>query len=257
MPADTFTALLLGDVYSDSGIRVLFFKLNELKKKYRADIVIANGENACDGFGISKAEVNKLFELGVDVITSGNHIWQQEDIFEVIDSEQRLLRPCNYPSSVPGHGSILYKGVGVINVQGRINMPVTDDPFRAASEAVKKLKSQTKLIFVDVHAESAEEKEAMAYYLAPNVSCVVGTHVHVQSADERIIKDHTAFISDLGMTGPIGGVIGASEESALQRQKTQMPLKSVPSETEAKISGVAVTCDRQSGKALSIERFFV
>lgn len=257
MPADTFTTLLIGDVYSDSGIRVLFFKLNELKKKFRADFVIANGENATDGFGICKADMNKLFEIGVDVITSGNHIWQQEDTLSVLDSEDRLLRPCNYPSSVPGHGSVVYKGVGVINVQGRINMPSIDDPFKIASDAVRKIKSQTKLIFVDVHAESAEEKEALAYHLAGEVSCVVGTHTHVQSADERIIKNSTAFISDLGMTGPADGVIGSDVSVAIMRQETQMPAKAVPSDSPAKICGVAVTCDRQSGKALSIERFCV
>ena len=257
MPADTITTLLLGDVYSDSGIRVLFFKLSELRKKYRADFVIANGENSCDGFGISKADMNKLFELGVDVITSGNHIWQQEDILPSLDSESRILRPCNYPASVPGHGSVLYKGIGVINVQGRVNMPAIDDPFKTASDCVKKLRAQTKLIFVDIHAESAEEKEALAYHLAGSVSCVVGTHVHVQSADERIIGGSTAFISDLGMTGPSEGIIGSDCGLAIKRQKTQMPIKSVPSQSNAKIFGVAVTCDRQTGKALSIERFSV
>lgn len=258
MPANnTVTTLLLGDVYSESGIRVLFFKLNELRKKYRADFVIANCENAHEGFGITPSEVDKLFQIGVDVLTSGNHIWQVEDTLPVLDSQSRLLRPANYPSSVPGHGSVVYNGIGVINLQGRVNMTPIDDPFKTASELVRKIKAQTKLIFVDFHAESAEEKEALAYYLKGSVSCVVGTHVHVQSADERIIDNSTAFISDLGLTGPCDGVIGSSSEIAVNRQKTQMPLKAVPAEGDAVISGVAVTCDRETGKALSIERFCI
>lgn len=254
MPADTFTTLLLGDVYSDLGIRVLFFRLKELIRRYHADFVIVNGENACNGFGLSVDNMNRLFGMGVDVITSGNHIWEQEEILPYLDSEARLLRPANYASSVPGHGSVIHKGVGVINIQGRQNMPVTDDPFRCCSDQIRKMKGKTNLIFVDMHAESGEEKEAMACHIDGSVSCLVGTHIHVQTADEKILEKGTAYITDLGMCGPKNSCIGSDIALAVRRQKTQMPLKAVPAEGEGMINGVCVVCDRETGKALSIQR---
>lgn len=257
MPANTFTALLLGDVYSDSGIRVLFFKLKELIKKYRADFVVVNGENACGGFGISVDNMQKLFEMGVDVITSGNHIWNQEEIFPYLDSQDRLLRPANYPSSVPGHGYTVYKNVGVINLQTRLYMPQTDDPFRCASDIIRKIKNQTNIILVDFHGESSEEKEALAYHLNGHVSCVVGTHIHVQTCDERILDKGTAYITDLGMCGPGNSVIGCDIDVAIKRQKTQLPIKSVSSDSEPAINGVVLKCDADTGKAISIERINV
>lgn len=254
MLAKSITTLLLGDVYSDPGCRVLFTKLNSLIKKYNADFVIVNGENACNGFGLSVENMNMLFSLGVNVITSGNHIWQKEEIYPFLDSEPNLLRPANYSSSVPGHGYTLCNGIGVLNLQGRINMSGIENPFTVADKSVSKLLEQTKTIFVDVHAESSEEKEAIAYSLDGKVTAVVGTHIHVQTADERILPNGTAYISDLGMCGPKESVIGCDVDLAIKRQKTQMPLKAQSAEGEAFICGVVVVSDSETGKALSIQR---
>ncbi|MCR5761464.1 MAG: TIGR00282 family metallophosphoesterase [Sphaerochaetaceae bacterium] len=270
-----FTTLLLGDVYSDSGCGVILLKLPALRKEYHADFVIANGENACRGFGISVDNMNLLFKAGVDVITSGNHIWQQDEIFPFLDSQACLLRPANYSSSVPGHGYCIVGspsasnspymvpgssavsaagGVAVINIQGRVNMPSTEDPFKSISDCLRQVKGKARQIFVDIHAESGEEKEALAFHIASQVTAVVGTHIHVQTADERILKDHTAFITDLGMCGPSESVIGCDVDLAIKRQKTQLPIKAQAAETPAVIHGVCITSDTSTGKALSIER---
>ncbi|MCR4675844.1 MAG: TIGR00282 family metallophosphoesterase [Sphaerochaetaceae bacterium] len=271
-----FTTLLLGDVYSDSGCGVLLLKLPNLRKQMHADFVIANGENACHGFGISIDNMNLLFRSGVDVITSGNHIWQQDEIFPFLDSQPNILRPANYSSTLPGHGycfanpsvssgftlsnsnasAVLQAGgAAVINVQGRVNMPSIEDPFKSVSECLRQLKGKARQIFVDVHAESCEEKEALAFYLATQVTAVVGTHIHVQTADERIIRNHTAYITDLGMCGPSDSVIGCDVNLAIRRQKTQLPIKAQAADTPAQINGVKVVSDAETGKALSIERF--
>lgn len=254
MPVKTLKTLLLGDVYSDPGCRVLFSKLGSLIKKYQADFVICNGENACNGFGLSLDNADMLFSIGVDVITSGNHIWQKEEIYSYLDSKANLLRPENYSASVPGHGFTVCKGIGVLNLQGRINMSPIEDPFKCADKAVAKLLQQTKTIFVDVHAESSEEKEAIAYKLDGKVTAVVGTHIHVQTADERILPCGTAYITDLGMCGPSESIIGCEIDVAIKKQKSQMPIKAQSSDSEARICGVLVESDIETGKALSIQR---
>ncbi|MCQ2397759.1 MAG: TIGR00282 family metallophosphoesterase [Sphaerochaetaceae bacterium] len=255
MPADTIRTLLLGDVYGDSGCRVIFYKLASVVKKYKADRVVLNIENAYNGFGLSVENLNMFLGLGIDAMTSGNHIWQQNEILPYLDSEPKLLRPANYGNSVQGHGYVLVNGIGVVNVQGRLNMPATEDPFRWASECVRKLKAETKTVFVDIHAESAEEKEALGVFLDGEVTAVVGTHTHVQTADERILEKGTAYISDLGFCGPSDSIIGCDEETAFKRQLTQMPIRARSAEGEAVICGVCVVSDIHSGKALSIERF--
>ena len=254
MSNKTFTTLLLGDIYGDPGCRVLFMKLQTLKKKYRADFVVVNGENAFNGFGIIPSQVDMLFGIGVDVITSGNHIWQQEDIYPYLDSQSSLLRPANYGNLVQGHGYVVKDNVCVINLQGRMNMPATDDPFKCAQDILKKLDSKVKTIFVDFHAESPEEKEAMGFFLDGKVTAVVGTHIHVQTMDEKILPNGTAYITDLGMCGPKGSIIGSDPELAIKRQLTQMPMKAQVLDAAAEIHGVCIRSDAETGKALSIER---
>ena len=249
-----FTTLLLGDVYGDPGCRVLSLKLQTLMKKYRSDFVIVNGENAFKGFGISPEQVDMLFGIGVDVITSGNHIWHQEEVLPYLDSKPCLLRPANYGNLVQGHGYAVKDGVCVINLQGRVNMMPLEDPFKWALDILKRLDGKIKTIFVDFHAESSEEKEAMGLFLDGKVTGVVGTHIHVQTLDEKILPQGTAYITDLGMCGPKGSVIGSDPEIALKRQLTQMPLKAQVLETVAQIRGVCIQSDPETGKALSIER---
>ena len=254
MANKNFTTLLLGDVYGDPGCRVLSLKLQTLIKKYRSDFVIVNGENAFKGFGISPDQVDMLFGIGVDVITSGNHIWQQEDVLPYLDSKEFLLRPANYGNMVQGHGFAVKDGVCVINLQGRMNMPPIEDPFKWALDILKRLDSRVKTIFVDFHAESSDEKEAMGLFLDGKVTGVVGTHIHVQTLDEKILPAGTAYITDLGMCGPKGSVFGSDPEIALKRQLTQMPLKAQVLDSVAQIHGVCIQSDPVLGRALSIER---
>lgn len=254
MANKNFTTLLLGDIYGDPGCRVLSLKLQSLIKKYRADFVIVNGENAYKGFGIIPSQVDMLFGIGIDVITSGNHIWQQEDIYPYLDSQDNLLRPANYGNLVQGHGYTVKNGVCVMNLQGRMNMVPTEDPFKWANDILKRIDSKVKTIFVDFHAESTEEKEALGFFLDGKVTAVVGTHIHVQTMDSRILPNGTAYITDLGMCGPKDSVIGSDPEVSIKRQLTQMPLKAQVHETIAEIHGVCVQSDPETGRAISIER---
>lgn len=255
MPVNTLTTLLLGDVYAQPGCRAVFIKLKSLIKDKRADFTVINGENACNGFGLSIQNMQLLFECGADVITSGNHIWQQEEIYPLLDSQSCLLRPANYSNLVPGHGMAIKNNIAVINLQGRKDMPQTEDPFKWASDLVAK--AGTKTIFVDFHAESAEEKEALAFFLDGKITALAGTHVHVQTADERILPKGTAYITDLGMCGCTDSVIGSSSEISIKRQLTQLPLKAVPAEGEGVLQGVCVVSDANTGRALEIERFTI
>lgn len=254
----SLNALMLGDVCGQPGLRALFLSLGDLKKETKADVVVVNGENAADGFGLSVAQMNQLFSLGVDVITSGNHIWQQEDLRPILDSENRLLRPANYPDGAPGHGFCVVstpKGpVAVVNLQGRIEMPQTDDPFRTGMRLVQTLRRQTPVILVDFHAEATDEKEALGFYLDGKASAVVGTHTHVPTDDAKILPHGTAYQTDLGFTGPKESVIGSEPEVAIQKQLSQMPLKNPIKDGEAEIDGVLISIDCATGKALSITK---
>lgn len=254
--AREITALLLGDIVGQPGCRAVFIRLKSLIKKYHSDIVIANGENAADGFGITPEIMEQLFSSGVDVITSGNHIWQKKEIFSYFDTQERLLRPANYPKEAPGHGycEVEVKGVkvAVINLQGRDRLSPIDCPFHVGKNILKKLKSRIRI--VDFHAEAPDEKEALAYYLDGSVSAVVGTHTHIQTADERILEKGTAFITDIGMTGPVNTVIGMDIPTAIKRALTQLPLKMEVPDEPAEIRGVLLRIDEETGKTLSIER---
>ncbi len=251
----TVRVLELGDVSGSSGMGALFLSLSSIIKEEKIDFVIANGENASEGFGISLDDYNNFLRMGVDVITSGNHIWQKEEIYQVLEKSDNLLRPLNYPQGTIGKGYTIKKGIAVINAQGRYSMTPIDCPFQTVGSLVEKLRKITPLIFVDFHAEHTEEKEALAFYLDGKVTSVAGTHTHVQTADERILPKGTCYITDLGITGVLDGVIGSREDKAIERVLTQLPIKSEVKEGVAHIQGIIVEADRESGKALSIKRF--
>lgn len=256
--ADTISALIIGDIIGHPGMRALFAGLSSLIKEHSADIVIVNAENAADGFGLSAEQAQKLLDMGVDVITTGNHIWHDETVFEFMDRSDRIVRPANYPKGAPGKGSTVYKKgnitIGVINLLGRQRLWTVDCPFKKAAEELKSVKKEANLIFVDFHAESTHEKEAMGFYLDGKVTAVVGTHTHVQTADERILPGGTAYITDLGATSPEGTVIGFDPELAVKRVTTQVPHQLDVVDAPATICGVHITADKESGKAVSIER---
>jgi len=256
--ANGFRALILGDVVGQSGCRAVLLGLHGLIRKHSADVVIVNGENAIDGFGITPDMAAQIFKAGAHVITTGNHVWQKAEILPYLDSEEHILRPANYPSGVAGHGSctVTVHGVkvGVLNLQGRVRMWNIDCPFRKAKEMVRKLRQETKIIILDFHAEATEEKEALACYLDGDVSVIVGTHTHTQTADERIFSKGTAYITDMGMSGPRSSVIGFDPRIGIQRSLTQMPLKNEVSNNPSYLRGVVVDIDPATGKALAISR---
>jgi metallophosphoesterase (TIGR00282 family) len=245
-------------VVGQPGCRAVFMSLQSLVKELKVDVVIANGENAADGLGLTPVLAEGLFKSGVDVITSGNHIWQKREILPLLDSETRLLRPENYPTGVPGHGSCVVskKGVevAVLNLQGRLNMYNVRCPFSVGLDLAKRLRSQARVIVVDFHAEAPEEKEALSLYLDGLVSAVIGSHTHVQTADERILSRGTGCITDVGMTGPKNGVIGMKPDISIRRALTQIPYKMEVEDTETVISGVLLEIDTDTGRSLSISR---
>ena len=256
--AETVKALLLGDVVGQPGCRAVFIGLKKLIKETRADVTMVNGENAADGFGITPDNVQMILSSGADVITTGNHVWQKKEIYSLLDTQENLLRPANYPKAAPGHGSCIIDVKGLkfafLNLQGRVDMPNLDCPFLTAKEEIRKLRKDTKIIIVDFHAENVEEKEALGLYLDGQVTSVTGTHTHIQTGDERILEKGTAYLTDIGMTGPSCGVIGSKSEIAIERQQTQMPLKMEIEDVPATIHGALITIDRNSGKAVEIER---
>lgn len=254
----TITALLLGDVIGQPGCRALFIGLPQLIKKLRADVVILNGENAADGFGLTEELARQFFSLGVHVITSGNHIWQREELRSFLHTDTRLLRPANYPPGAPGHGytitSIGDVKIGVLNLQGRHQMVPIDCPFQVGAALVDKIRKQTPVIIVDFHAEFAREKEALVHHLDGKVSVVVGTHTHVQTADERVSDVGTGYITDLGMCGPTNGVIGSDPNIAIERQLTQIPLRNQILDSPSHLQGIVCSIDLESGKVKTIKR---
>lgn len=253
---DTVRVLMLGDVIGDPGLRALFAGLPALIKKTRADLVVANGENAAGGFGITREAADRMFALGVDVITTGNHVWEKKDVDKLLEGETRILRPANYPPGAPGTGFRAFEKDGVswlvLSLQGRERMYPIDCPFRTAKDILKRHKGA--LAVVDFHAESTEEKEALAFHLDGEVAVLAGTHTHVQTADERILPGGTGYITDLGMTGPADSVIGVKTDLCVRRSLTQMPLKMESAEGEAGIQGALFEADVRSRRTLSILR---
>ena len=251
--------LFLGDVVGKPGREAVAALAPRLRRERKIDLVIANGENSAHGAGLTSATVAALLAGGVDVITSGDHIWDQKEVYEVIEREPRLLRPLNMPPSAPGRGSLLVNvgdkiAFGVVNLIGRVFMPNNDCPFRAAQAEVARLRKQTSLILVDFHAEATSEKIAMGRFLDGQVSAVLGTHTHVATADEQVLPKGTAYISDVGMCGPHDSVLGRDVEAVIRRFLTQMPQKLEVATDAVALCGVILDLDEDSGHARSIER---
>ena len=255
-----FRILFIGDVMGRSGRSAVANILPELRDQYRPQLVIANGENLAGGLGLTQGTAEELLSYGVDLLTTGNHIWDKKESLGYIESEERALRPANYPPGAPGRGYRVITSedgvsVAVLNLAGRVFMAPLDNPFAAAIDIVSELREETNIIILDFHAEATSEKIAMGWHLDGKVSAVIGTHTHVQTADERILPNHTAYITDVGMTGPINSVIGMDKDSALQRFLTQMPSRFQVPKGDVIVCAVIVDIDPVDGRALSIERF--
>jgi metallophosphoesterase (TIGR00282 family) len=251
--------LFIGDIVGKPGREAIRLLLPKLVKEHKVDLSIANAENAAGGSGLTPKIVKELFSFGLDMLTSGDHIWKRKEILEIIDSELRVLRPENYPQGAPGRGYGIIrtkkgKTAGVINLEGRVFMSTIECPFKCARAAVEELKQKTRVILVDMHAEATSEKVALGWFLDGMVSAVLGTHTHVQTADERILPGGTAYITDLGMTGPYDSVIGRKSEQILVRFLTQMPVRFEMASENVQLHGVVLDIDEESGKARSIER---
>jgi metallophosphoesterase (TIGR00282 family) len=251
--------LFIGDIVGRPGRDLVRAGLPALIDVHQTDIVIANAENAAAGFGITREIGDQLLGWGVDVMTSGNHIWDKKEAIDYIGAEPRLLRPANYPAGVPGSGSYLARTedgrtVGVINVMGRVFMTGIDDPFAVAAREIDAMRQRTRVIFVDMHAEATSEKVAMGWHLDGKVAAVVGTHTHVQTADERILPKGTAYLTDVGMTGPHDSVIGVDIAAALGRFLNAMPVRFETATGNPRLNAVVVEADERTGHATSIER---
>ena len=253
--------LMVGDIFGESGRTALSRLLPRLRDEHAIDFCVVNCENAAGGFGITGPMAKQMLDHGADVLTSGNHIWDKKEIVEFITKENLLLRPANFPAGTPGVGHVTVKTgphrVAVLNLMGRVFMNPIDCPFRKADEILPDLRRETPIILVDMHCEATSESQAMGWYLDGRVSAVVGTHRHVQTADERVLPGGTAYITDLGMTGPIDGVIGVDREIILQRFLTQMPVRFEPAKGPAALHGAVIAIDPETGRATDIRRLRV
>jgi metallophosphoesterase (TIGR00282 family) len=254
--------LFIGDIVGKPGRQAVEGILEKLISDYGIEFTIANGENAAGGMGITPPIAIDILDLGVDVLTSGNHIWAKKEIIPFLDEESRILRPANYPAQVPGRGAGIYqlsngKKVGVLNLEGRVFMKNLDCPFRVGEKEIEILRQQTNIIIVDFHAEATSEKMAMGWFLNGKVSAILGTHTHVQTSDERILSEGTAYITDVGMTGPLASVIGIRKQVALERLLTQIPWKFDVATEEIELQGVVVEIDSKTGKSKDIRRIKV
>jgi 2',3'-cyclic-nucleotide 2'-phosphodiesterase len=251
--------LFIGDIFGEPGRRALARAVPRLVAQRQVDVVIGNGENAAGGFGITPELAEELFDLGLAVITTGNHAWDKKEILDYIPREPRLLRPANYPSGVPGNGSVVVESaggeqLGVLQLMGRAYMPTLDCPFQVAKKELVALKKRTVAVIVDMHAEATSEKMAMGHYLDGEVVAVVGTHTHVQTADDQILPKGTAYVTDIGMTGPLHSVIGVKKELAIEKFLTGMPRRFEVASGPSVFCAVLLELDARLGKALSIER---
>lgn len=253
--------LFVGDVTGKPGRKILAERLPGLRRAHGLDVVVANGENAAGGVGLTPKVAAELFAIGVDVITGGNHIWQNREAYDLLDGDPRVLRPANFPPGVPGRGAAVIETsagarIGVLNLQGRVFMATIDDPFRIGREQAAALHSQVPTVVVDMHAEATSEKIALGWHLDGRVSAVIGTHTHVQTADERILPGGTAYITDVGMTGPRDGIIGMAREAILERFLTQLPAKFDVAPGPVQLNAVVIDI-AADGRATAIERLQV
>ena len=251
--------LFIGDIVGRPGRDLVRYGLPAIVERHQIDLVIANAENSAAGFGITREIGDHLLEWGVDVMTSGNHIWDKKEALDYIGAEPRLLRPANYPAGAPGNGSYLARtrdgrSVGVVNVMGRVFMLNIDDPFTSVLREIETLKQRTRIVFVDFHAEATSEKIAMGWHLDGKVTAVVGTHTHVQTADERILPKGTAYLTDVGMTGPHDSIIGVEIEAAQGRFLTALPAKFDTATGNPRLNAVIIEADEATGRATGIER---
>ncbi|MBN1353569.1 MAG: TIGR00282 family metallophosphoesterase [Candidatus Omnitrophica bacterium] len=251
--------LFIGDIVGEPGRRAIKGLLPGVVKENDVECVVANAENAAGGSGVTPSIAKELRDYGVDVITSGDHIWKRREIVETLNKEHYLLRPLNYPEEAPGFGSTVInmnKGpkIGIINLVGRVFMQAVECPFRTSRAEVDKIRKITPNIFIDMHAEATSEKIALGWYLDGLVTAIVGTHTHVQTADEKILPEKTAYISDIGMTGPFDSVIGRKKEQILTKFVTQIPTRFEMAENDIWLNGVVIDFDVNTGKANSIKR---
>lgn len=251
--------LFIGDTVGKAGRAMVRQHLQYLQEELAVDLTILNCENAAAGFGVTPNIADEFFEWGIDVLTSGNHIWDKREIIPYLDENTRILRPANYPADNPGRGLAVLKTrsgeeAAVLNLQGRVFMPPTDDPFRVGDAELAKIPKHIKVIFVDMHGEATSEKVAMGWYLDGRVSAVIGTHTHIPTADETILPGGTAFQTDAGMTGPFHSVIGVVKEDVIRRFLTSIPTKFESASQGAQLNGVFVDVDSTTGKARRIER---
>jgi metallophosphoesterase (TIGR00282 family) len=256
----TLTVLFIGDIVGNPGMNAIRLFLKSFIEKHQADIVILNGENICNGKGVTEKEAHELFALGAHVITTGNHIWENWLSRPLLATNPMVLRPYNYPPGNAGKGMTILElpnlpAIGVLQLQGRTYMQSIDCPFRGADHAIARLRERTPIIIVDFHADATAEKVSMGWHLDGRASAVLGTHTHIQTADATILPRGTAYISDVGMTGPYDSVLGMSKEVALKRLLLQTAHKYEMAENDAKLSGVVLTINRETGKSESIEPF--
>jgi calcineurin-like phosphoesterase len=286
----SFRILFIGDVVGRPGRFAVGNILPELKEQYIPQLIIANGENLAGGLGLTQETAEELFSYGVHILTTGNHVWDRKEILDYIDWDERILRPANYPQGVPGRGytvaywmpdaecwtlevdeearerggeepslessvlSLESLRVAILNLSGRVFMPLLDDPFAAAKDIVPKLHKKANIVVLDFHAEATSEKIAMGWYLDGQVSAVIGTHTHVQTADERILPNHTAYITDVGMTGPMDSIIGIKKDLIIRKFLTQMPVRFEVAKGDVIVSAVIIDVDPVTGQAASIQR---
>jgi len=252
--------VFLGDIYAKAGKNAVQSIIPYLREQYVPDVIIANAENIAGGFGITENLLKKLFRYGVDVITLGNHTWNKRDeLGNSLDTFENVLRPANYPPGNQGHGSTIFTTengvkIGVLNLMGRIYLPPTDCPFRTGKEYVRRLRIETPIIIVDFHGEATSEKVAMGYFLDGTVSAVIGTHTHIQTADEKILPGGTAYITDCGMTGPHDSVIGVKKDIILEHFVKAIQVRFEPASSGVRVQGVFLKIDTKTGRANHIER---
>lgn len=251
--------LFIGDIVGNPGREAIKILLPKIKKEEAIDFTVANAENAAGGAGLTPGVADELLEMGVDVLTTGDHIWDRKEILEVIDKEHRILRPLNYPEGAPGIGSIVLNSrsgtkVGVINLVGRVFMQAVECPFKTGIKEVNKIKEETPVVIVDIHAEATSEKLALCWYLDGLVTAICGTHTHIQTADERIFQKGTAYLTDLGMTGPFDSVLGRRPEQIIRRFITGLPTRFEMADSNVQLQGAIINCDAKTGRANSIKR---